>query len=100
MGLLKAFVIGSGVVLVVGTIMLAAVIITRAISGSEDPEGAQAIPAAVELELPAGARVEQVIPDDDRVLLLGSQAGGRQFLAVIDPETGERLRLIRFRTAP
>lgn len=100
MGLLKAFVIASGVVLVVGTIVLAALIIARAVGGGTEIAGDAAPPAITDLQLPAGAQIEQVVPDGDRILLLGVGPAGGQFLAVVDPETGERLRLIRFRTAP
>lgn len=100
MGLLKAFVIASGVVLVVGTIVLAALVIARAVGGGPASTDDALRPRVVDLELPAAAEIEQVVPDGDRVLLLGRGPAGGQFLAVVDPETGERLRLIRFRTAP
>jgi hypothetical protein len=93
---LKAFVIGAGIVLVVGTIVLAVLLVLRATGGmvGEAP-GARALPR--ELLLPAGARVEQVVPDGRRVILLGVDGSGRQFLALIDPTSGERLSLIRIR---
>lgn len=99
MGVLKAFVIASGVVLLVGTIVLAAIIITRAIGDSNAPVAVPGAPAVVDLELPVNGQIERVIPDDDQILLLGRADHG-QFLMVLDAETGERLRLIRFRPAP
>jgi hypothetical protein len=93
--LLKAFVIGAGILLLGGMVVLTAVIVMRASGGGLDP--APVPVAAVDLALPAGARVDQVVPDGERILLLGSDAKGDQFLAVIDTATGERLRLIRFR---
>jgi hypothetical protein len=88
--LLKAFVIGAGIVLVAGTIVLVALIATRA--GRDDPVGQ---PGPQALYLPAGARIEQVVIDGRRLVLLGVDATGTQFVAVVDPATGERLSLLR-----
>ncbi len=93
---LKAFVIAAGLVLVTGTILLAAIIIVRATGGGEV---AMPVPDA-ELALPAGARVQQVVPDGRRVILLGVDGAGQQFLAIVHAETGERLKLIRIRPEP
>src|SRR5690606_41511812 len=49
------------------------------------------------LLLPAGARIEQVVVDGERLVLLGTDGAGVQFLAVVDPATGERLSLLRVR---
>jgi hypothetical protein len=49
------------------------------------------------LSLPAGARIEQVVVDGRRLVLLGSDQAGEQFVAVVDPLTGERLSLLRVR---
>ena len=87
---LKAFVIGGGIVLVAGTILLAVLIAMRA--GEGDPVVQQAPQA---LLLPAGARIEQVVVDGRRLVLLGTDQAGEQFLAVVDPITGERLSLLR-----
>ena len=89
---LKAFVIAGGVVLVVGTIALAVLIALRA--GEGGPVAQQAPQA---LLLPAGARIEQVVVDGRRLVLLGTDEAGEQFLAVVDPVTGERLSLLRVR---
>ena len=89
--ILKAFVIAGGVVLVAGTILLAVLIVTRA-----RDEGAIVRPPQA-LLLPAGARVEQVVVDGRRLILLGTDGAGAQFLAVVDPVTGERLSLLRVR---
>lgn len=93
--LLKAFVIGAGVLLVGGVVLLTVVIIARVIDGGDQTPAVATGP--VELALPSGARIEQVVPAGERVLLLGVEPSGRQFLAVIDPDTGERLSLIRVR---
>ena len=90
--ILKAFVIAGGVALVAGTILLAVLIVTRA---REDAGVVQRAPQA--LLLPAGARVEQVVVDGRRLILLGTDGAGAQFLAVVDPVTGERLSLLRVR---
>jgi hypothetical protein len=89
---LKAFVIAGGVVLVAGTILLAVLIAMRA------GEGGPVVQQAPEtLLLPAGARIEQVVVDGRRLVLLGTDEAGEQFLAVVDPVTGERLSLLRVR---
>ena len=87
---LKAFVIAGGIVLVAGTILLAVLIALRA---GESGRIVQQAPQA--LLLPAGARIEQVVVDGRRLVLLGTDQAGMQFLAVIDPVTGERLSLLR-----
>ena len=63
-------------------------------AGADDPIVQQAPQA---LFLPAGARIEQVVVDGRRLVLLGSDQAGGQFLAVVDPVTGERLSLLRVR---
>lgn len=95
---LKAFVVGGGVLVLGGTVLLVVLLVSRAV----DQDGDTAAPARpVELVLPPGATIEQVIPDGrNRVLLLGTDGDGRQFIAVIDPVTGERLSLVHIRTEP
>lgn len=88
---LKAFVIAGGMVLVAGTILLAVLLVMRA---GDDGRMVQAPQA---LRLPAGARIEQVVVDGRRLVLLGTDGTGIQFLAVVDPATGERLSLLRVR---
>jgi hypothetical protein len=88
--LLKAFVIVGGLALVFGTILLVVLIALRA--GADDPS---ALPTPQVLKLPAGARIEQVVVDGRRLVLLGVDGAGVQFLAVVDPVTGERLSLLR-----
>jgi hypothetical protein len=88
--LLKVFVIAGGMALVAGTILLAVLIVTHA---RDDGATLQRAPQA--LRLPAGARIEQVVVDGRRLVLLGTDGTGTQFLAVVDPATGERLSLLR-----
>ena len=89
---LKVFVIAGGIVLVAGTILLAVLIVMRA---GGDGSIVQQAPQA--LRLPVGARIEQVVVDGRRLVLLGTDEAGTQFLAVVDPVTGERLNLLRVR---
>jgi Family of unknown function (DUF6476) len=89
--LLKAFVIAGGLALVIGTVLLVVLIVLRA---GGDPIASQ---APQTLRLPAGARIEQVVVDGRRLVLLGVDAAGVQFLAVVDPVTGERLSLLQVR---
>ena len=94
-GLLKGFVIGSGIILVVGTVALAVLLVLRvAGDGQPAPPGTDQ-PLTSEVALPPGARVEQLMPHGDHVLILGTAGDGLQFIAVLDPATGLRLRLIR-----
>jgi Family of unknown function (DUF6476) len=90
--ILKVFVIAAGIVLVAGTLLLAVLIVMRA--GDDDPITQQ---APQPLLLPAGARIEQVVVDGRRLVLLGTDEAGEQFVAVVDPATGERLSLLRVR---
>ena len=87
--LLKAFVIAGGIALVGGTILLAVLIIWRATG-----EGALVRQPDVSVALPRGARIEQVVADGERWLLLGTDGAGQQFVAAVDARTGERLSLL------
>lgn len=99
--LLKTFVIGAGVMLIAGTLLLAAMIVVRMGQGSADLEPLPAaFGAAGEVELPAGARVEQVVPHDERLVLLLTDAEDVQFILVIDLVSGTRQSLIRLTSGP
>jgi hypothetical protein len=95
-GLLKAFVIVGGVVLLLGSALLVALLILR---GNQERERRAVAPAALDVALPAGSRIEQVSMDGERLVLLAVDGAGRQFVAVVDPRTGERLSLIRIQPA-
>jgi len=87
--LLKAFVIAGGIALIGGTALLVTLLVLRPTGGERvagRPDGT--------LTLPRGGRIEQVVPDGQRWLLLGSDAAGQQFLAVVDARSGERLGLL------
>ncbi|MEM7045422.1 MAG: hypothetical protein AAF543_21645 [Pseudomonadota bacterium] len=96
-GLLKAFVILGGIILVVGAILLAVMIAMRAGSGDggDAPRRELALSGPVDLALPAGVRVGQVVVDGKRLVLLGEDPDGRQYIAVVDALSGARQSLIR-----
>jgi hypothetical protein len=94
--LLKAFVIAGGIALVGGTALLVALLVLRASGGGPPGSGeAEAV-----LALPRGGRIEQVVADGERWLLLGRDAGGQQFLAVVDGRSGRRLSLLWLQPEP
>lgn len=98
-GVLKAFVITSGVMLLIGAILLAVLIMLKA--GDNDRGDEVSTPQApVDLHLPAGARVGQVIAAGKRLILLAEDQHGQQYLAVIDALSGKRLSLIRITPSP
>ena len=93
-GLLKAFVILGGVVLIIGMLLLAVMIIVRATTG--DTRDREPTPSApVDLALPAGIHISQVVVDGKRLVLLGEGSNGQQYIAVVDADSGERKSLIR-----
>jgi hypothetical protein len=115
---LKVFVIAGGIVLLAGTVLLVVLLVLRPSENQADPPesprtespagaaGADpppprlcelALPVPGEpmgVPLPAGARIEQVVPGGGCLILLGVDGAGRQFVALIDPYTGARLSLL------
>lgn len=91
---LKAFVIGGGILLVAGTVLLVVLLIFRAMG---DPPASPRQAGPLFLQMPAGVRIEQVVPNGRRLILLGVDGSGQQFLAVVDPVTGERISLLQIR---
>lgn len=89
---LKGFVIAGAIALVAGAVLLVVLIALRA---SDDPDTPQANPLL--LQVPAGGRIEQVVPNGKHLILLGVDGAGQQFLAVVDPLTGERISLLQIR---
>jgi hypothetical protein len=87
--LLKAFVIAGGILLVGGALLLLALIMLRTGGDERLVRRHEAT-----LGLPRGARIEQVVADGERWLLLGTDGAGQQFVAEIDARTGERLSLL------
>jgi hypothetical protein len=105
---LKVFVILGGIVLLAGSALLLVLIVLRG-TGTEEPPGLAAtglaapplcelaLPApgtAMGVPLPAGARIEQVVPSGGCLILLGVDGDGRQFVALVDPYSGARLSLL------
>lgn len=104
--LLKGFVITGGVALIVGTAVLIALIVLRVPKDPDAEPAATSGPAAdrcsggtpspqpLPVALPAGARIAQIVPDGKCLILLGVASDGRQFVALVDPLTGERISLL------
>ena len=111
---LKVFVIAGGVVLLAGTVALVVLIVMRASEDLDppatpalaeiDPPGAlcelalpapgEALGVPLNVPLPGGARIEQVVPSGGCLILIGIDGAGRQFVALVDPYTGARLSLL------
>ena len=90
--LLKAFVIAGGDrCWSAARLLLVALLVLRA-TGGDRGRRPQAGPRRSRCR--AARRIEQVVADGERWLLLGSDGAGQQFLAVVDPRTGERLSLL------
>ena len=83
--------------LVAGTVLLGVLLYQRA----RQPEPAAVAPAGGgAVVLPAGARVQQVVADGRRLILLAADPAGRQYLAVVNALTGERLSLLSVELEP
>jgi len=111
--LLKGFVIAGGVALIVGTVVLIVMIVLRgpadrsagpsvaAPTGPTAPCAGGAPPTQpLPVPLPAGARVEQIVLGDGCLILLGVDGDGQQFVALVDPLTGQRISLLLLRPEP
>ncbi len=96
-GLLKAFVILGGIGLLIGIILLAVMIMLRA--AGDAPERGQEVTGPIDLELPAGVRIDEMVVDGKRLVLLGEGPDGRQYIAVVDAVSGARQNLIRLAPA-
>lgn len=94
-GLLKVFVLLGGVALVIGMILLAVMVVFHATGAGDRPDGDIASSGPVDLALPAGVRVGQVVADGRRLVLLAEGADGAQYIAVVDADSGERRTLLR-----
>jgi hypothetical protein len=106
--LLKAIVIGLGVLIFVGLAVVVATIISRAgrlgtpvaaatpvaAITTEIMSGAPAAFGNKKLDLPPGSRLVEIRPDGDRLILRLRQVGGNEQLVVLSLVTGERLGLI------
>lgn len=95
-GVLKGFVILGGVLIVVGMIVLVIMIIIRGATTTGDAPKPGVTPAGpVDLALPSGVRISQVLADGRRLVLVGEGDDGQQYIAVVDADSGERKTLIR-----
>ena len=92
---LKIFCVVGGVVLVLGTATLVWLLVQR--HRAEEAAAPSVPPAAAmgRLALPAGLRVEQASLDGRAALLLLQGPDQQQYLALVNPTTGERLSLLR-----
>lgn len=85
--------------LVLGTAILVWLLVQRQ-QAQEQAAPAPAGDAPVDLVLPAGLRVEQASLDGRHALLLLRGPDQQQYLALVNPTTGERLSLLRIAGAP
>ena len=85
MRVLKALVVGMGVLIVAG---LAAVAVTVADRIADPPESAVGAPAAARVAIPPGARIVETATGDGRILLRLLLAGGGTRILAIDLATG------------
>ncbi len=102
--LLKAIVIGLGVLLVAGLAVVVGTIVHRAGQLAPAPPAAavtteitSAAPSAFgskKLDLPPGSRLIEIHPEGDRLILRLRQVGGNEQLMVLSLITGERLGII------
>ena len=84
---LKTLVIGMGILIVVGTTIIAVMIARR---GGDAASGDASITTA-QIALPAGARVVETALDGDRIALRIALIGGGQRVIIIDVPTGRRV---------
>ncbi len=85
--------------LVVGTATLVWLLVQRQ-QAQEQAEAPAAADGPVDLVLPVGLRIEQASLDGRHALLLLRGPDEQQYLALVNPATGERLSLLRITGAP
>ncbi len=86
---LKALVIGMGILIVVGTAVIAVMIARR--GGDVGPASGGASMTPARIALPAGARVIETALDGDRIALRIALTGGGERVMIIDARTGRRI---------
>jgi hypothetical protein len=91
---LKAAVVAGGVVLVLGTALLAVLLVQRARERTAAAQEATPETAPATLALPAGASIAQAVAAGNQLVLLGEAADQRRFLAVVDLASGKRRYLL------
>jgi hypothetical protein len=92
MALLKAFVVGAGVLLVFGFALLVLLLFERERERAAPPGGERVV------GIPQGMRAVELRPDGRRLVLLLEDPDGRQAVLVLDGTSGERTGL--FHLAP
>ena len=105
MGWLKGAVIGMAVLIAIGMGLLVYGVVTKTgpkSAGSEPQPASSRQPKAfgtVTVPLPEGCRVEEIVPDGERVYLLVGPADtpSCDTAIVVDPSTGQTLGTLRFR---
>lgn len=101
MGWLKGAVIGMAVLIAIGMGLLVYGVVTK--TGPKKPALAGSAPqkafGTVTVPLPDGCRVEEIVPDGERVYLLVGPAGtpACDMTIVVDASTGRTLGTLRFR---
>ncbi|WP_156816310.1 hypothetical protein [Oceanibaculum indicum] len=98
---LKIAVVVMGVMIVVGLAVIAATIVGRLGGKTEEPEPAVTMSLApgaplttfdpATVPLPAGSRLQQIVPAGDRLVLHLAGEGGRNVLMVLDMAGGRVL---------
>jgi hypothetical protein len=96
---LKILVVVMGVMLIAGVATLAVVIAGRVSRGGPGTASPQPF-AASQIELPKGARIENISAGGDRLVIDLVLPDGNRQLVIIDLATGRRLGTIPLRTAP
>jgi hypothetical protein len=87
----KLFVVVSGVLIILGTATLIALMVKRGTQAGGDDASAPS--PVVRAQLPAGGEVDQATVAGRDLVLLGRAPQGR-FVLVIELATGERRRLV------
>ena len=95
---LKALVIGMGIVIVVGTTVMAVMIARRGSDDGTASDTASLTPARI--ALPAGARVIETALDGDRIALRIALTGGGERVIIIDATTGSRIGAVDLMPGP
>jgi len=103
MNALKAIVVIMGVLILIGSTVVVITIVNR-LSGDGVDEDTAPPPAAAfgvqRLPVPAGARLQSMIAEDDRLYLHVRGADGVEIVVVADPATGALLGRFRLEPAP
>jgi hypothetical protein len=89
--MLKIFVVVSGILLVVGTITLVALVVTRSANRADNP------PFSEPLRIPG--QISSIAGVGERLAML-VESNGEQLVILIDAETGEEVARIEIETAP